>query len=174
MVLAVPVPGQFITGVDATAAFLNSNVHDAVTFLTNPPICACYPSTAQAISASTWTALTMNVNKVDSYSGHSTTTNTSRYVAQVAGWYSVTGTSSLVTSTMGAVDIAINGTRVIGTVVGSATVAGPSLSTGQTTAYCFLNAGDYVETYVFSNTAANTEVSGADFQCSMQVLWIHA
>lgn len=60
-------------------------------FALNPPIAFLTAGTSTTISSSTWTAVAFNTNVVDTYSGHSTSTNNTQYFFQVPGWYEVSG-----------------------------------------------------------------------------------
>lgn len=176
MVLAVPSPANGVAGVDVTAAFWNAQVRDAVTFLANPPLCVCYAGAAQSIPNGTWTSLLFSLNRIDSYSGHSVVTNTSRYTAQVPGWYSVGGTGVLASSgTNNAARIAVNGTVILGTPQAGGLIAAAAAGTGAVECDVFLNLGDYVEVQFFQSSggAINTLVTGTDFTSLMHVRWVH-
>ena len=72
---AAEVPGNFITG-----ALWNANVFNGLTFLLNPPLFAGYQTTGQSIpSGQSPVAITMDTETIDTYGGHSTTTNASRF-----------------------------------------------------------------------------------------------
>lgn len=175
MPLPVPNQGTFTTGVTDTAAFLNANVRDSVTFLTNPPICVCYAGVVQSIPNNAWTGLLMNTNRVDSYSGHSVSVNTNRYVAQVAGWYHVVGIGAAASANIDA-RLAVNAVPVLGSAQSGGTTGGAGLASASGQCLVFLNIGDFVECqfYQLSGGALNTSATGTDFTSSLQVLWIHA
>lgn len=180
MVLAVPVPANGVSGVDVTAAFWNAQVRDAITFLANKPICRMHQLTVQSIANVTNTAVLFDVNDVDSYSGHSTVTNASRYVAQVAGWYRVSGVMAMTTTQTTAPGagawcyISKNGTQVSPLIPGAV----PSVSTVRiwtaATDLIFLNAGDYLELFVEQAEGAARNTSVATNQYSMMAIsWDH-
>jgi len=111
---------------------------------------------------------------VDSYNGHSTSTNVSRYTCQLAGWYSVIGEGSLATSAAGSVRsirVQVNAAGVTGNPQQQVAVGGNNMVM-QASGLVFLNVGDYVETAVqqTSGGALNT-VSGFGL---MACLWVHA
>lgn len=117
-----------------------------------------------------------NTNVVDSYSGHSTVTNTSRYVAQVSGWYDAKVIGALsTTSAAAALRLAVNGTPVVGTGVGLTPNTASGDAAALTSREVFLNAGDYVEGDIFQSTggAVNTVATGVDFANSMTVRLVH-
>ena len=70
----------------------------------------------QSIVFGAWTAVTFDTEDVDTHSGHSTSVNTSRYTAAVAGWYHVVGRGSFAANSTGhrGVRIAKNGSVVNG------------------------------------------------------------
>jgi hypothetical protein len=153
-------------GQKLTAALLDS--------LFNPPLCVAYASTAQSIPNAAWTSILLNNNRTDTYSGHSTSVNTSRYTAQLAGWYEVAGNVPLNAASAPSARLAVNGAVVLG----SQAPGGLSASgTGgaQTTLPVFLNVGDYVELQVFQSSggAVNTLANGVDWGPALSVTLIH-
>lgn len=163
MVLAKPVPANGVAGVDVTAAFWNAQVRDAVTYLLGPPLCKATTSVAVSIPNGAFTPLALNTNTVDTYSGHSTVTNNSRYVAQISAWYWVSGGAQWASNATGIRDgeFAVNGVALAETADARLSIgAGTSTSMG-IPGPVFLNAGDYVELWIFQNSgAALNAVSG--------------
>lgn len=182
MSLAVPVPANGVAGVDVSAAFWNAQVRDAITFLANPPICEAVQTVAQSIPTSTPTPINFDTNVVDSYNGHSTVTNTSRYTAQVAGWYALGGVVSLTANTTGTFRVAlwaVNGTLVNGGAAnqlpgGSST---RPAATGAADIEVFLNVGDFVTLNSQQDSTAspglNTSVATPN-SSRMSIRWVHA
>jgi hypothetical protein len=131
---------------------------------------------SQSVTASTFTALTFTAEDLDSHGGHSTSSNTSRYTAQVAGWYLLSGKVAWAASTTGrrASAWAKNGSIInasqINYDVDSATGAEHSAAT----ILVSLAVTDYVELQVFQDTAGalSTDVSNAAVQSYMAVLWV--
>jgi hypothetical protein len=169
-VLATEVPGNFWT-----AALYTQNVYNLGTFVLNPPIAQIYQATAQSIpSGGLATALTFDAAITDTYGGHSTTVNNTRYTAQVAGYYLVIGTGALAANATGnrLVQINKNGSVISqGISVGLA----PGTANGtviQVAALVQLAVGDYIEIamYQTSGGALNTATN----QSGMTVMWIHA
>lgn len=76
---------------------LNVQVRDLINFLNNPPIARLTAEgSSQTIpNGGVWTTITFPSETVDTYGGHSTSSNTSRYVAQRAGLYLVAGYASV-------------------------------------------------------------------------------
>jgi hypothetical protein len=165
-------------GAILTAAQWNSNVRDGINFVVNPPVCEAYQNTGQSIPNNVATAVLLDTAVVDSYAGHSTVTNTSRYTAQVAGWYDVLGSVTFAINTTGRrlVVLRVNG------VVSS---AGQQSETPPNTAgtlvtltqehFVFLNAGDYVEVFAFqASGSAMVLPGGSTSGAFMKVQWVHA
>ncbi|MFD3717282.1 hypothetical protein [Streptomyces sp. NPDC058674] len=59
--------------------------------LDRPPLAVLAQTSVQSIPNATWGVITFDSEIIDSYSGHSTVSNTSRYTCQVAGTYRITG-----------------------------------------------------------------------------------
>lgn len=179
MPLAVPVPANGVAGVDIAAAFWNAQVRDAVTFLANKPIfVGLQTSATTSLTNNTFTSIGLDTNTVDSYSGHSTVTNNSRYVAQVAGWYVPVGCASIASNTTGSrgCRLAVNGSPVQGSAqITNAVVGGNPSGVGAASRPVFLNVGDYVEAQGYQNSggALNTLIA-ADFTSMLSVYWLHA
>lgn len=173
--LAVPVPRTFVVGEYETASFFNANVRDGLTFALNPPLASLYQTTATT-SLSGWTLLSFDASTVDSYGGHSATTNPSRYTAQVAGWYLCSGEvcfSSSQTTGFRSAAFQVNGTRYLGSAQDLA--ASPdSTNIAPATTPIFLNAGDYVEMVGYSSVATSTVTSFGDLRTRFNVLFVHA
>lgn len=178
MTLPVPTQRTWSVGDIVTAAEMNANTRDAVNFLSNPPICALNQLTTQSIPNNSFTSISFADAGgviVDSYSGHSTTVNPSRYIAQVAGYYLVIGRAGTpgTTDTKRMTCIAVNGTLYRNNEVDSPDA---DLHTVETVALVHLNALDYVEAQVYqlSGGAISTNVSSTAYGPSIEVIWLHA
>ena len=173
--LAVPTPRTFTVGETEVGSYLNS-LRDALNFLLNVPFAVLTQSATQTVTNATWTALTFDQSTVDSYGGHSNSTNNSRYVAQVAGWYQVSGVAAFATNGTGGRGalVARNGTHMPGSGSLVGTVAANPCVAPSGTFPVFLNVGDYVEIDGFqSSTASLATTSSTDLSCSMTVIWVH-
>jgi len=142
--------------------------------LFNPPLCVAYASTVQSIPNTTWTSILLNNNRIDSYTGHSTSVNTSRYTSALTGWYEVHGNIPLNVAHAPSGRLAVNGAVVLGSQTpGSVSTSG----TGgvQPQFRVLLNAGDYVEIQVFQSSggAVNTFANGVDWGPAMDLHLIH-
>jgi hypothetical protein len=133
-----------------------------------------YAATTQSVSDATWTALSIDTEIYDSDGGHSTSTNTTRYVVQVAGTYLITGTAAFAGNAVGnrAVRLAVNGTAIVGsfdkTLAATATHSSSRLSVAQ--AVCAV--GDYIEVYGYQNSGGALNTSpGTDVAPSLSVQW---
>lgn len=178
MVLAVPVPATAVVTSDVTAAFWNAQIRDTVTFLLSPPHCVMYQTVAQSIPGVTATAILFDTNEVDSYSGHSVVTNTSRYVAQVAGWYQLSGVVAYANSSATSYRFGtwfVNSTVLQGggaNETSVATVSNPLIDPPVREA--FLNVGDFAELRAMQNSggAINTSI-GAGQNSMATIRWVH-
>lgn len=143
-------PGNFWT-----SALWNANILNGLGYLFAPVRFKAYASTGQSIATGASPATTINLDTeiVDSDSGHSTTTNTSRYTAQTAGLYLVGGSVCFATSATGAraCQIFKNG----GAIEGAANqAAGNSANGGSsfTVTLVQLAVGDYIELAVWQTS----------------------
>jgi hypothetical protein len=146
--LPVPIPASEVPGNFITSALWNANVYNGLTFLLNPPLFIGQQAIAQSFANQTWSTVSFDTTIVDSYGGHSNTTNSSRYTAQVAGWYTVAGlfVTQGGSNNIRAARINVNGTAVVGT-DGYSYPNGSSYETSAASAVrdVYLNVGDYVE-----------------------------
>lgn len=168
-------PGNILTG-----ALWNSNIKAMGDFLlgasTNGvPRFRGYATTAQSLADGTWTSLTIDTEVYDSDNGHSTSSNTSRYVVQAPGTYLISGGCGFAGNNTGnrAVRLTVNGVSIAGSFVKTPT-ANSSNTTGLVTvghAVCL--AGDYVEVqgWQSSGAALNTTALG-DVTSSLAMHWI--
>lgn len=172
MTLPPPAPRTWSVNDLVSAALLNTNIRDAVNFLTNPPTFVGYQATGQAIPTSVWTGMAIDSNVTDTYNGHSTVTNNTRYVAQQPGWYAAmcdtVWPSAAGTGRRGS-EIYKNGAAplyrneiLVGTVSSGGT---PSITLVQ------LAVADYVEGRCFQDSGASATLGVGS---SLQVWWVHA
>lgn len=173
--LPVPNPRTAVAGEYETAAYFNA-LRDAINFLTNPPVATVYQATPTTLAANSWTAVAMDSTLVDTYGGHSNTSNNTRYVAQVNGLYLVAGSVSIATnaSSSRAVRIAKNGTAAQGTQMMVPPAGFPtSISTAPILVPMLI--GDYVEVHAFPGAGALSTNVGTDGSGSeLTVVFLHA
>ncbi|MEV6833471.1 hypothetical protein AB0N17_02900 [Streptomyces sp. NPDC051133] len=162
-----------------TAAWWNANVYQLLTYGLNPPIFVGTQTIAQSVATSTWSAITLDTEQQDTYGGHSTTTNSSRYTAQVAGWYTVCGVVTWTQNSTGrrGARLHVNGSSVAGSAQLFAPASGTTF-TGVMTAVraVQLGVGDYVEVAgtQSSGSALSTGVAaGGDLASALYVAWAH-
>lgn len=173
----LPVPTQRTWSVNdvVTAAMMNSNVRDAVNFLANPPLFVGYSAASASYANNTWQGMLIDTNTVDTYGGHSTTVNTSRYTGQVAGWYDLTVRSTWASNATGVRGVALSVVNSA-TVDSSAAVQTVATSGGvvliQASARRYLNAGDYITFLAFQNSGGTLASLAGDN--AAEVEWVHA
>ncbi len=174
----LPVMRTWVAGELVTAAYMNSNVRDAGTFLLGRPAANLRQSVAQSVASSVYVPILWDTEDLDRDGGHSTVTNTSRYTAQTPGYYWVAWTLPFVLNGTGGRGgrIRTNGTDTQANAVAAA--FGPT-STTVTIAVAasgiqYLNGTtDYVELCAFqsSGVALNTYVQ-TDAVPRMSLLWV--
>lgn len=172
----LPVPAERTWSVNdiVGGALLNSNLRDGINFLLNPPTAQVSQTATQSLANTTFTPISFDVNILDTYGGHSTTVNNTRYTAQVAGIYQVSGIVTFASNSTGdrAAEIGKNGSGI------SYSTTGFRASTGTVTGVpvpgilITLAVGDYVEILGWqSSGGALSTQTGAS---SMFILWVHA
>ncbi len=165
----VPSEMTAVAGAILTAAEWNSNVRDGMNFLLTRPLCIVTQSgTGQTIASASVTAITFNSETVDRDGMHSQTTNTSRFTAVTAGYYTFLGMIPYGINATGSRMAAwyVNGLPVTGGTVFSAAVTGVSVQTNvQATVVTYLNVGDYGEMYGRQDSGGNLVllVTGGSF-----------
>lgn len=160
MTLPVPTPRTWQVGDLAAASGsvnLNTELRDTANYLCAPPIAILRSTTGQSIPNNVlpMTTVTFDAEDVDTYNGHSTVTNTTRYTAQVAGWYHVLGHADFQANATGrrAAQLFVNGTGVRQNESPVCTAAS-SPTTCIVEASLYLNVGDYVELALFQTSGA--------------------
>lgn len=145
-------PGNFWT-----SALWNANILNGLNYLFAPVRFKGYSSTTQSIAngSSSGSVLTLDTEIVDSDGGHSTTTNTSRYTAQTAGLYYVSGSVCFATSATGArtLQVFLNGAAVFGSAVQAAAQSANGGSVFTST-LVQMAVGDYVELFAWQTSGA--------------------
>lgn len=176
MVLSVPAPPVRPAGTRLTASVYGSDVTDDINYLANVPMFKGYQSAAQSIGNASLTAIAMDTEVIDSYSGHDNVTNNSRYTcsSSAPGYYSVIVTASLGASAVGdrVIEIHKNGSVIqLGQFNMIAPTAGVSV-VWQAKTVVQLAAGDYVEGKIYqtSGGALNTIPT----QTGLTVTWEHS
>lgn len=157
--MPIVTPRTWVAGDVLTAAQLNVDVRDNVTFLANPPSCRVTNSTTQSLTDNLETVLTFDTETYDTAGMHSTAVNTGRITIVTAGLYLLTFSATLQASadTSDAyADLQLGvATRIAyGPSVGAYTAGGLV----RIAASCIhkLAAADYVQVVAFQNNTANT------------------
>lgn len=173
--LPVPTLAAPVTGNPISQSYLNSQVYNPLTFLLNPPIFAGYQVTGQSIpTGQSPVAITMDGETLDTYSGHSNTTNPSRYTAQVAGTYKVWGGfagGGFASQTVFFAYIAKNGTEVTGSRATDVGNSSHSYVLATVPVFVTLTVNDYVELWGASDTAGTAHTGTPT--SSLNVQFIH-
>ena len=178
--MTVPTPGDgFSTGV-LTTSDLNSKLVDVLTFLLNMPAAELRQTTVQTLTTSVITSITFTTEDLDDdpngASNHSTSSNTSRYVAPYSGWYLISGVVAFAANATGlrSTRWAVNGSVVLNSGVDVTSVTASTQEVAANTQKVFLTAGDYVELQAFQSSGGNLNtVYGSDHNGSrLSVMWV--
>lgn len=173
MVLAPPVEATAAPGGTITSALWNTGVRDGVNFLANPPIAVLTQTAAQSTTTGALVPLAWDTTTLDTYGGHSNTTNNTRYTAQQPGWYLPVVIGAWLANGGGVryTTLAKNGSQLN-------FLSGPQPANGSfvgaTTCYgaVQLNTGDYIEGWSFQNSGGGLNTSPSF--CQMIIFWLHA
>lgn len=175
MVLAVPAPPTRGAGTRITGAIYQADVTDSVTFLANVPVFQGYQSAAQSIGNGSLTALGLDTEEVDTYNGHDTVTNNSRYTPTVAGYYLVLGCYGYAANATGNrfAFVYKNGALVVRGQNGGPAPGAANTGVTQVAAVVYCNGStDYVETYCYQSSGGALNTTNT--QSGMTVYWAHA
>jgi hypothetical protein len=169
-VLPTEVPGNYMT-----SSLINTIGVSGLGFSLAVPVASLYQITSQSITNTTATAVNMDGENSDTYGGHSVTTNTSRYVAQVPGYYFCVATVLYGNNTTG-VRIAYvykNGALIDGSF--GSTPGGNLYASATALAVPYLNgSSDYVEAWTYQTSGSNISTSSGSGQASsLTVYWLH-
>ena len=172
---AIPSQRTWSVGEVVTAAMLNDDVRDAITFFVSVrPKALLRQTVAQSLTNNVWGSITFDTEDHDNDTAHSTVTNTSRYTAVTAGWYRVSGVVTVASAGSGqrGARWAVNGTVLNASRTQHNTSAAGATDVAACGRLVFLSAGDYVELQGFQNSggALNTAVV-ADEQSQMSITW---
>lgn len=144
----VPVTRVFVAGEVVLASYFNTNIGAVLNFLVAPPIFQGRQAVAQTLTTAVFAAITFDAEDVDSAGGHSIVSNTSRYVAQYAGWYRSSGGMGVAANATGRrlTKWRINGTTdVNGSGIYLPATAASSFKMPAASVKFFLNVSDYAE-----------------------------
>lgn len=148
-----------------------------INFLMNPPMAVLYQVTTQSINTANFASLSLDATVVDTYGGHSNSTNNSRYTAQVPGWYEACGTVAWPTNGTGArgCRLAKNGSAVLGATSFTGTTVGDVYAVTTPAFQVQMGVGDYLEVQGFQSSggALSTNVAAPDVRSSMNIRFVH-
>lgn len=173
MVVAVPTTPVTLTG---TASSWGQQVVTDLSTLLNPVIFSGGQTATQSLTSATLTAITYETETIDTYSGHSTSVNTSRYTVPAAcnGWRlqfnAIVGITANATGGR-AIEIHKNGSAIPNSrvAVGSATATNATFI--QVVCTGIVATGDFFE--VFASQASGgalSTVAGSSFEISFDGL----
>ncbi|MEU0469922.1 hypothetical protein ABZ215_38495 [Amycolatopsis sp. NPDC006131] len=149
------------------------------------PVGSFYQTVGQNIPAHTWTDILMQGEEYDPLNGHSTTTTTSRYYAQLPGYYLTLGSVAWFTldsnTTPGTIPLAacigINGSNVDSSTNATlnTNLVGDTSVVNARPKVVWLNRGDYVNIrgrHQWSVGAMDTQAARADCRSNLQVFYL--
>lgn len=177
--MAYTTPATWVAGAVLTAAQLNTQLRDNVSFLANPPACRVYHNAAQTLVNNTPLTVAFNSERYDTNTMHDTSTNNSRITFNTAGLYVVTFNCVMDADNdlnWAYSQIVKNAalTPIAQATLGAMTDAGLSPSLHVSTIYKFA-AADYIQvTVAQKNTSANSKNLGslADYSPEFAATWI--
>ena len=175
---AVPAPRTWVTGEVVTAAEMNTNISDVLTFALAPPILQARQIVSQSIANSTspGTAVTYTAEDVDSSGMHSNVTNTSRATAVYPGYYRFSGGIPYVANATGQRGgyATVNGSALNGSNTLLNTTAANAIYVPLRTILAYLSVGDYFEWLATQNSggALNTGSGGVSFDATLTCVWV--
>lgn len=166
---SVPSPQTITAGTAFTAAQGNSWRDSCNWCLSNHPMAVLRSSGTQSINNSSSTAVLLDVEDIDSDSGHSLVTNTSRYTSPTAGWFLITAYVPFAANATGLrqLEIRVNGSGI--TLSSTPTVGAGVATHCSTSTHYFLNGStDFVEMFAFQTSGGALNIGG---QCRLTLEW---
>lgn len=155
---------------------LNSFIRDPIRFELNRPLAELRQTTLQTLANGTFTPILFDTEDTDlpSPGGHSTSSLTSRYVAQYPGWHQVSGGIGFVANAVGRrIAIwAVNGTMVPNSQVALSATAADETDIPARTKNVFLSAFDYVELHGYQESGGNLNTATGSGGSHMSVVWL--
>lgn len=166
-------PVTFVAGDVLTAAQMNTQVRDNVSFLANPPACRVFHSVAQATTSGSAAVCAFDSERLDTDNMHSTSVNNGRITFNTAGLYYVQALIRWQQNGTGYRDIGI---WKLGTTAIAYDIIQP-LSVNVTihqvsTIYKFI-VGDWVQLNVFQNSGGALNIdSTAESSPEFSAVWV--
>jgi hypothetical protein len=184
--VALVVPHAWTAGDDATSTFLQTLTDGVKQLQGGTPtgsgtvldFALLRQTVTQTLTTATWTSITFTTEDADLAGGHSTATNTSRYVIANAGYvtleFGVTFAGASVAGQRG-VRLVKNGTAIPqGRLLVNPAASGSTELMGSKTVAVAV--GDYLEVQGYQTSGGNLDtayVSG-EVGCYMNVRWVHS
>lgn len=182
--MSFPIPVTFTSGQVVTAGQINTNGATALGYLlgnagapgSGMPLFIGRQTVAQTLTTGTPVGATLDTEDVDRDGGHSTSTNTSRYTAQTAGYYRAAGGASYTNAVI--TGFRLSRWAVNGSVLNYAGVQlqGPGAGAylhPMPAASIFLNVSDFLELNLDQTSAANmATLVAAGQQTFMALQWV--
>jgi hypothetical protein len=144
----------------------------------NNPIFQAYQLSGGGFTSGTPTAVGMDTTIVDNYSGHSNSTNNSRYVGKRSGYHRVWGIACVngaTSQTYIAGFIAKNGTETVGSRGMLPANSSHTYSVPTSPVFVFLNGTtDYVELYVQADGSGPSTHGSGTQTSSLCAEWVHS
>jgi hypothetical protein len=162
-----------------TNAFVTANWTNGLTFLLNRPLFIANATATQTVTTGgSGVPVLFDTEVTDTYNGHSTTSNTSRYVGQAPGWYRVSGSIPWSANTSGSrkVWVAVNGVQVAGSVgqIGPAPASELVVVVVPSTMVQLNGTTDYVEIWVQQDSGSSLTVNpNGSNQSGINIIWEH-
>lgn len=159
----VPAPRTWAVGELLTAAKLNTDLRDGMSFLLATPFTMLQKTGNQTLTNSAWTPVDWDSEQFDDDAGHDNVTNPSRYTIKTAGWWELTSTIRTEVSTAGRRGGRFRknatGNPLPGEVVASPDTAGLSVLSFTTTVLLAVN--DYVQVEAWQDSGTSRTITPA-------------
>lgn len=175
--MAYAAPRTWSPGEYPTAAQLNQDLRDNVSFLANPPACRVYNNANISIGDASQTALTFNSERYDTDSMHSTSSLTGRITFNTAGLYLVTFSGAFASSSdyaYASMHIRLNSSTILARESKQHNVINADPAFALTTVYKF-TVGQWVDVVAYQdNTSAaarNVEALG-NYSPEFSAIWV--
>lgn len=175
--MALQTPTAWTAGDDATSTKMQT-LTDAITQLqggspTAGPLDFAYlaRTSAQTLTAGVSTDVLLTTEVIDAANGHSTVSNTNRYVGQTPGWYQVNMSAQFATNATGTRQLSpyVNGGLLVGDPRVQVPAAGSGVTGLGTSVLVYMNGvSDYVSMVVLSTVAVDLSLA------VMSLHWIHS
>lgn len=175
----IPVLRTWVAGELVTAAYMNVNIRDAGNFFLGRPLAILRQTVAQSVPNATYTAVLFDTEDIDRDAGHSTSSNTGRYIPQTTGYQFLAYTLPWAVNGTGArsARFRMNGADTAATAAGRTTIGnggGAADTANGGSGFLYFNGTtDYVELIAYQNcgSALLTEVD-TSVSARLQAIWV--